>query len=348
MILTVCEKFNLPDIQSVKPLVSGLINSSYKISLNNGNSYFLQRINTGIFKNPAALQKNYQLIQQHLTFNGAMKLPELVKTATGNLLYDNHGEVWRCFEFVKNTYSPTAVHTPEKAYEVAHCFGSFTAVLQSFDSTKLEVIIPHFHDLDFRYQQFKTALQNAPTERIVQAKDLIQRIEDYASLVKKFMIINGDKKAFPLHIMHHDCKISNILFDVDTNAIRCPIDLDTTQAGFFFSDMGDMVRTIVSSLDENDTRFSELAIRTDFLKAVTEGYMDAMAPFLTAEERSNIPYAGSIMTYMQAMRFLTDHLNGNIYYKTTYPEQNKDRTINQLRLLDLLQEHITGKKYTVA
>lgn len=344
----VFEKFHLSDVQSCQPLVSGLINNSYKVNSNNGDSYFLQRINTAVFKNPFALQHNYLLIQRHLSLAGGIELPKLIKTIAGDLFYDQDGEVWRCFEFLKNTYSPEIVGTPEKAYEVANCFGSFTAVLQSFDNHQLAIILPDFHNLTLRYEQFAQAMQTAPEERKAGVKDLIDRIEKYTPLVQWFTAVSSNKKAFPLHIMHHDCKIANILFDKDTDAIRCPIDLDTTQPGLFFSDIGDMIRTTVPNVHEDDTNLQELTIRPDFFDAITTGYMDAMAKFLTKEESNNLHYAGIIMAYMQALRFLTDHLNGNVYYKTAYPEQNKDRTANQLLLLDLLHKFITDKKRSLA
>lgn len=339
-IQSIYQQFNVPSIQSSEPLISGLINNSYRINSAEGNSYFLQRINTSIFKNPAALQNNYALIQQHLLHNKELKLPKMIKTVSGDLFYSHNGEVWRCFQFVKNTYSPTVVETPEKAYEVARCFGSFTAALHNVDSQKLEVVLPQFHDLNFRFSQFTNALHDASKERKEDVKDLIDRVENHASLLTLFQNISLNKKAFPLHIMHHDCKISNILFDKETNAIRCPIDLDTTQPGLFFSDIGDMIRTIVCSLNEDAPNVNDLILRPGFFEAVSEGYMSAMSDFLTEAEKSAIHYAGSLMAYMQAIRFLTDHLNGNIYYKTYYPQQNRDRTANQLKLLDLLTDFI--------
>jgi Ser/Thr protein kinase RdoA (MazF antagonist) len=340
----ICEQFQLPAIHACQPLASGLINSSYKVSSTNGNAYFLQRINTNVFKNPLEVQHNYVLIQHHLAVAGGMELPKLIKTASGGLLYDKDGEVWRCFEFLNNTYSPQVIETPQKAYEVARCFGSFTAVLQSFDYHQLAVILPHFHDLHLRYEQFKEALKTAPEHRKAEVKELIERMEKYVPLVHWFTAISSNKAAFPLHIMHHDCKIANILFDRGTDAIRCPIDLDTTQPGLFFSDIGDMIRTTVPNVHEDHTNLEELTIRPAFFDAITAGYMDAMAPYLTKEERDNLQYAGSVMIYMQALRFLTDHLQGNVYYKTSYPQQNKDRTANQLLLLDLMQNFPSKKK----
>ncbi|MDQ2752053.1 MAG: aminoglycoside phosphotransferase family protein [Bacteroidota bacterium] len=340
----VCSHFDIFGIEASLPLKSGLINHSYKIKTNDDSFYFLQRINTTIFDNPQALQNNYVLVQQHLSSAGNMQLPKLIKTVSGDLFYNKEGEIWRCFEFLKNTYSPQTIETPEKAYEVANCFGSFTAVLQSFDNNKLATILPYFHDLSLRFQQFKEALQTASEQKKEEVKERIQEIEKYAFLVKWFSAIGKDKLHFPLHILHHDCKIANILFERDTDAIRCPIDLDTTQPGLFFSDIGDMLRTTVPNLQEDDTNLDALAIRPAFFDAINEGYLDAMARFLTGEEKENLHYAGSVLIYMQALRFLTDYLNGNVYYKTSYPEQNKDRAANQLRLLHLLHQFIATNK----
>ncbi len=339
----VCSHFTIPDVQSVQSLGSGLINHSYKIHTTDGNSFFLQQLNTAVFTNPSALQNNYVLVQQHLWNKGNMQLPKLIKTTSGELFYNN-SEVWRCFEFINNTYSPQTIETPEKAYEVANCFGLFSAALQSLDNHQLATILPHFHDLDLRFQQFKEALQTASEQKKKEVKNLIGEIEKYAFLVTWFTAISKDKKHFPLHILHHDCKIANILFDKDTDVIRCPIDLDTTQPGLFFSDIGDMLRTSVPNIQEDDTNIDALAIRPAFFDAINEGYLQAMAHFLTEEEKENLHYAGMVLIYMQALRFLTDYLNENVYYKTSYPEQNKDRTANQLRLLHLFYQFIAKTK----
>ncbi len=340
----VCSHFDVTDFQSGQSVGTGLINHSYKVLTTDGNTYFLQKINTAVFTNPSALQNNYVRVQQHLSGEGSMQLPKLIQTISGEFFYNNGGEVWRCFEFLKNTYSPQTIETPEKAYEVANCFGSFSAALQSLDDHQLATILPHFHNLALRFQQFEGTLQTASEQKKKEVKNLVEEIEKYSFLVKWFSAIYKDKKHFPLHILHHDCKIANILFDKDTDAIRCPIDLDTTQPGLFFSDIGDMLRTSVPNLQEDDANIDALAIRPLFFDAINEGYLDAMASLLTREEKENLHYAGIVLVYMQALRFLTDYLNGNVYYKTSYPEQNKDRTANQLRLLHLLHQFLVNNK----
>lgn len=336
---SICKHFGVDDILSAEPLSNGLINSSYKVQAQDGQLYFLQQVNTAIFKVPLALQTNYGQIDSYLSARHEMHLPQLIKTIHGELLYGHENEVWRCFAFVPGTFSPLTVDTPEQAYDVANCFGAFTAALHDFDNNRLEIVIPRFHDLSFRHEEFQAALQKASRERIYSVKELIEQTEEHNYLVDWFQKIASDKKVFPQHVMHHDCKVSNILFDKKTGDVLCPIDLDTTQPGLFFSDIGDMIRTMTPNKSEDEKDVNAITVRPAFLKAITDGYTDAMRGCLTPEETEGLHRSGMLMTYMQAMRFLTDYLNGNVYYKTEYPEQNKDRTANQLRLLQLLAKH---------
>ena len=336
----VCNQFGLSNILSGEVLGQGLINSSYKITTSNGNAYFLQQINTLIFKNPMALQENYVLIEEHLSSHNSLLLPKLIRTITGELLYQQNNQSWRCFAFIQNTYSPQTLDTPEQAYETAYCYGLFTAALHDVDSNEVQTVLPRFHDLSYRFEEFTQALNNASQSVIADVADLIAAIEKEQWLVSWFEKIKQDKTDFPLRILHHDCKISNILFDKITHAVRCPVDLDTTQPGLFFSDIGDMMRTMVPDKDENDKDSQGIRLRPPFFNAITDGYLAAMSDHLTHEEKTELPKSGMAMTYMQAMRFLTDHLNGNVYYKTEYAEQNKNRAANQLQLLHLLQEYV--------
>jgi len=339
----VLEAFRLFPYSNIQPLSAGLINHSYKITLQSNKAYFLQQVNTSVFKRPEWMQENYVLIEQHMSNKGGFQLPAIVPAGSA-LLYKNSTETWRCFEFLPNTYSPEKVHTPEKAYEVANCFGRFTALLHDLDVHQLHTILPNFHDLQFRYDQMVEALHSADGKIKENAKDLLKEVFDNEHLLHWYNQIQGNKLAYPIHIMHHDCKISNILFDKNTDALICPIDLDTTQPGLYFSDLGDMIRTIVPTLSEDSPNVEELNIRTDFYDAAVKGYLDAMGAYLTPEEKQDIHYAGAVLVYMQAIRFLADYLNNNTYYKVSYPEQNRDRTANQLRLLRLLQEYTSGLK----
>ncbi len=339
----VLQAFLLTDYEVITPLQAGLINHSYCVTLKNGSQYFLQQINTGIFTVPIILQQNYSVIEQHLAMHSAFRLPALIPAANKELLYEYKEEAWRCFEYLQNTFSPPVAGTAGEAYEVARCFGLFTAALHTLNIADVQTVLPRFHDLQMRYGQFKTAMANAPAALLEKEVTIINIIESNNYLVDWYNKICANKRAYPLHIMHHDCKISNISFDANTNTIISPVDLDTTQPGLFFSDLGDMIRSMVPNLPEDAANTEELEIRTDFYDAIIKGYTDAMQNLLTPQEKGDIHYAGLAMVYMQTLRFFTDYLNSNIYYKVSYAAQNRDRTLNQLKLLRLLTAYTSGK-----
>ena len=149
-----------------------------------------------------------------------------------------------------------------------------------------------------------------------------------------------ESEEFEKRVMHHDAKISNILFSEETGQVICPVDFDTCMPGYFFSDLGDMIRSMACSEGENNTNYSEINIRKDFYEAILDGYMEVMQELLTDAEKKHIHYSGLLMIYMQALRFITDYLNGDLYYRTDYPEQNFDRAMNQLTLLQRLEEFL--------
>ena len=158
-----------------------------------------------------------------------------------------------------------------------------------------------------------------------------------------FYDVMTESEEFPKRVMHHDAKIANILFDKETGSVICPVDFDTVMAGYFFSDLGDMIRSMACSLDENSIDFENITIRTDFYKAIVDGYLSVMEKQFTASEKKYIHYAGIIMIYMQALRYMADYLNGDIYYRTNYPEQNFDRAKNQFILLNKLEDFLESQ-----
>jgi hypothetical protein len=143
--------------------------------------------------------------------------------------------------------------------------------------------------------------------------------------------------------MHHDCKIGNILFDISTREVICPIDLDTIMPGKYFSDLGDMIRTMACTVDENSRDWEHIDVRPEFYEAIVDGYLHGIGNELMEAERENIHKSGLLMTYMQTLRFVTDFLQGDTYYKTTYPEQNLNRALNQLVLLEKLEDFLAEK-----
>jgi Ser/Thr protein kinase RdoA (MazF antagonist) len=332
----------------VEPITEGLINHSYRVTnKNNGFTLVLQQINQHVFKEPAALQHNYEMLWRHLQAKESVFfIPAPIYFPGESALFcDTHDRYWRIFEFIKNTQTIHITEDPLQAGAVAKTFAGFTASFDDFETKNLNIPLPGFHDLSLRFDQFQKAIHNGNFQRLQKAAALLSEIrkrEHYVSLYE-VMISSGE---FKRRVMHHDAKISNVLFDKTSGAVICPIDLDTAMPGYFFSDLGDMIRSMSCCKNEDSTELSDLCVRPALYSAIVEGYLSIMEKHLSASEKKYIHYAGLMMTYMQALRFCTDYLNGDIYYKIDYREQNIDRAMNQFTLLQQLEEFL-GREYGV-
>ncbi|MEO5501058.1 MAG: aminoglycoside phosphotransferase family protein [Ginsengibacter sp.] len=316
---------------------SGLINHTWKVT-HQGNDYILQRINDEVFKQPTDIAANIGLIAAFLKqHHPDYFFVAPVKTSGGNeMVYLKDEGYFRMFPFVKESHSIDVVATPGEAYEAAAQFGRFTKLLDGISTDQLKISIPDFHNLALRYQQFLTALKNGNPDRIKETKVLSDELLSYSDIVKDYekIIRNSD---FKKRVTHHDTKISNVLFD-DAGKGLCVIDLDTVMPGYFISDVGDMMRTYLAPVSEEEKDFYKIEIRNDFYEAVVKGYYSEIKPVLTAIEKHYFFYAGTFMIYMQAIRFLTDYLNDDKYYGSKYPGQNLVRAGNQAILLKRLIE----------
>ena len=327
---------------TIKQLTEGLINQSFKISSQTTrDSFLLQQINHNVFKRPHLVQGNYEKLWNYLKDeNIDYLLPEPKQFTDGTMLYcDSNDNCWRVFEFIEGTKTLATPETPAQAGAVADIFGRFTASLANFDVNNLAVTIPEFHNLSWRHTQFVQSLKSKDFARLKKSAGLIhdlQKRERYTHLYDVFT----ESAEFPLRVMHHDAKIGNVLFDTETGNPVCPVDFDTTMPGYYFSDLGDMIRSMAASSDENSGDLASPFIRKEYYEAVMSGYLVWMNDLLTPAEKKYIHHAGLLVIYMQALRFITDYLNGDTYYKTTYPEQNFDRTINQLQLLQSLEDFL--------
>lgn len=312
---------------------SGLINRTWKIS--GEKTYILQKINTEVFIRPEDITHNLTLLSDYLKvqspdYTFVTPLPAL----DGSLLINVEDAAFRLFPFIEGSVTISEVHTEKQAYEAARQFGMFTCLLKGFDASVLKYTLPQFHDLDLRYHQFEEALKNPAEDRLQNAEDSLAKLRSHQQILDRYQYLTSHN-LLPLRVIHHDTKISNVLFDKDWNGL-CVIDLDTVMPGYFISDVGDMMRTYLSPAGEEETDLSNIRIDTDRFYAIYNGYMSAMGNDLTADERENFFYSGKFMTYMQALRFMTDYLNGDIYYHTKYEGQNLNRAKNQLALLDEL------------
>ncbi len=333
MLEPVLKEFGLnPNEVTITPIHQGLINNTWKIG-ENGHAFILQQVNNTVFQNPENIAFNIEEISRHLKYQHPdYFFVSPVKTFDGNeLVYKNENGYFRVFPFVQDSHAINVVKNPEQAYEGAKQFGKFTAILSSFDCTKLKITIPHFHNLSLRYEQFEEALTKGNNNRVKESATLISQLKAWSNIVTEYEKIKT-LNDFKLRVTHHDSKINNVLFDKDDNGL-CVIDLDTVMPGYFISDVGDMMRTYLSPVSEEEQDFSKIIIRKEYYKAIVDGYMSEMKDELTAVEKKYFFYAGKFSIYMQALRFLTDYLNDDKYYGSAYSRQNLIRASNQIVLL---------------
>jgi Ser/Thr protein kinase RdoA (MazF antagonist) len=316
----------------IESLSGGLINNTWKITVANSD-YVLQKINNAVFKQPEKIAHNISLAAAYLKQNApnyTFISPLEDKNGAQMCFFEGLG-YFRLFPFVANSHSKNVVETPEQAYQAAAQFGKFTHLLSGLSLQKLKTTIPHFHDLNLRYRQFLAALKTGNSARIAESADLIAALFQHADIVKqhKILLKNPD---FKRRATHHDTKISNVLFDAADTAL-CVIDFDTLMPGYFISDVGDMMRTYLSPASEEEQDFDKIGIRPDFYKAIVQGYSDEMKSELTTTEKQAFVFSGKFLIYMQALRFLTDYLNNDVYYGSKYPKHNFMRAKNQMILL---------------
>ncbi|RZL31787.1 MAG: aminoglycoside phosphotransferase family protein [Pedobacter sp.] len=319
---------------TITQIGTGLINRTYLLSpVLEDKKYILQNINTSVFKNPLAIANNLKAIADYLLLNYPKYLfIKPIPTITGEEMALVDDEYWRMLPYIPNTVSLDVLSDPKQAFEAAKQFGKLSKLLNDFNASSLEPTIPGFHDLGLRYEQFTLALNQTNKQHKGLAKIEIDNALDHRYILDYYNSYTH-RSDFPDRVMHHDTKISNVLLNAETFQGICVIDLDTIMPGKFISDLGDMMRTYLCAFSENETDLSKIKIRLPYFEAMIKGYLSEMKNILTETEKELILFSGRYIIYMQALRFLTDFLNGNIYYPINYPTQNLDRAKNQFKLL---------------
>ncbi len=340
---TVLHAFGIHEGVAIQPFGSGHINRTFKID-GEDSSFVLQRINHYVFKKPERIAANTKYASTYLKakYPDYVFLSPIQSTAGLDMVFDEEGHPWRLLPYFKNTVTIDAVATPLEAYEAARGFAQLTKNLSGCDVSKFKPTIEQFHDLKWRYEQFQDALTNAQRtqpDRLKRAAEGIQACKDFSFLVDKYNTLIADG-FLKLRITHNDTKINNILFDSQSPKVVCVIDLDTLMPGYFIYDLGDMVRTFVSPVSEEEQDLSKIIFRENIYDALVQGYFSEMEDELSEQEKQSISFAGCMMTYIMALRFLADYLNGDKYYTIKYEGQNLNRARNQLRLLELIQSEI--------
>lgn len=315
-------------------ITTGLINTTHLITcaLPDGSHhrFILQALNPKVFAEPEKVMANILLVTSHLNRKNPLS-PQLalIPTLTGEAwLSMEDRTVWRCYPFLEKTEIFEQISSPDLAYRAAAAFGRFQSKLSTLHPSTLHETIPNFHHTPTYFSKLLAVAEKDPVKRLSEVKAEMDFILSQKHLIHLLADAN-----LPLRITHNDTKISNILFPKDASLKPIVIDLDTVMPGLALFDYGDMVRSAGSTADENETDLDKIYLDKEIHAALSEGYLSAAASFLTADERAHLEESPKVITLELAIRFLTDHLQGDTYFKITHPNHNLERARNQLALL---------------
>lgn len=331
------------DFLDVAPYGSGHINDTYCARFKQNGApvrYILQRVNHSIFKNPVALMQNVERVTRHLgsklsgRTDAHRRALTLVPTRGGTFFYcDAEGNHWRAYLFIENARSLDAIETVEQAFEAAKAFGHFQKLLADLPAPRLHDTIPDFHHTPKRFEHFEKALEADAVNRARLAKSEIEfalRRREMANV-----LLNA---GLPERVTHNDTKLNNVLLDELSGEAMCVIDLDTVMPGLALYDFGDMVRTATSPAAEDERDLSKVTMQFPMFEALARGYLSSAGDFLTGAEKQFLPFSGKLITFEIGIRFLTDYLNGDVYFKVHREGHNLDRCRTQFRLVESIEQ----------
>ncbi len=332
-------------IADIAPYGGGHINDTFLVTCTDGEEYVLQHINSYVFKHPDEIMENImgvtEFIAKKLTAEGkdpSRSTLTIVATTDGKSYYvDSVGEFWRVTKNISNTTAFDYAESPEMFKTSGAAFGEFQSMLADYPAETLHETIPHFHDTPDRFRQLEDAIRENKSGRLENVAAEIEfakaRREDCAILMN---LLNEGK--LPLKVTHNDTKMSNVLIDNETGDAVCVIDLDTVMPGLTAFDYGDSIRAGATTAAEDEVDLSKVHFDLDLFKAYTEGFLGAAGEALTETEIKTLPVGAKLMTLEVGMRFLADYLNGDVYFKTKYPQHNLDRARNQFHLVKEMEK----------
>jgi Phosphotransferase enzyme family len=339
--------FGNKEVLSISSFGNGHINETYKVSLKQADAeYILQKINTNVFINVKNLIDNHLKLQSFLEKTKAsLEIPILLNTINGEFEYlDSDGKSWRLLSFIKDSYSIETVTEAWEAKEAGEAFGYFANLLSSLDVDEFKESIKNFHSLRFRLDQLYEAIQLNAVNRV---KEVVELSEFYRIWEDRLLVIEENIKAgkIPVRIVHNDTKINNLLFR--KKKACAVIDLDTLGPGTLYYDYGDALRTIGNAAAEDEKDIDKVFFNLDNFNAFSRNYLAQVKSILSFEEKEYFYLAPFLMTFIMGIRFLTDFLNGDLYYKTLYPEHNLVRSRVQMRLIQLMEDNIDKIRFSV-
>ncbi len=334
---------------AVDPVKVGHINDTYvfTVRMQGGavGRYILQRINQFVFKDPVGLMENIERVTRHLRAKiiAAGGDPEretlnLVAAADGGAFFqDPAGEYWRVFRYIENARTYESVENPQHIYNTAWAFGNFQCQLADFPAEQLHETLPNFHNTPKRFLDFVDALERDPCNRAKGVKDeigfVVQRKDD-ASVVVDLL----NQGRLPLRVTHNDAKLNNVMIDDQTGKGICIIDLDTVMPGSALYDFGDTVRSTAALAAEDEPDSNRAGISIPVFDQLARGYLDATRAFLLPLEMEYLAFSARLITFEQAIRFLGDYLNGDVYYKISRKNHNLDRARTQIKMVQDMEE----------
>ena len=337
----------------VKPFGEGHINETYAVYMpdHDGNDvplYVLQRININVFKNPDQVMDNIFGVTEYLRNiirrdGGDLDRESLsyIKTKSGDSYFeDEKGQPWRCLHYVPNSVCYQQVEKPEQFYQSALSFGHFLKQLGDYPAESLYETIPQFHDTRKRFRDFEDAQRKDVKNRARLCRQeidfVLSRKDDCGVLMNQL-----EEGKLPLRVTHNDTKLNNILFDQDTDKGLCIIDLDTIMPGLAANDFGDSIRFGASTAEEDEQDLDKVHFDISLYDIYVKGYLEMAKDVLTPEEIKSLPWGARLMTLECGMRFLADFLQGDVYFKTAYPEHNLVRARTQFRLVKEMEEQFS-------
>lgn len=326
---------------------SGHINATYMAAFETEGGlrhrYILQRINEKVFKEPLAVMRNVEMVTRHINSKvmrvkrdiGGQTLNLYPARKGGSYVAGAGGGIWRCYNFIEGCRTYEIVENTRQAYQAAHAFGAFQDLVSDIPLEGIEETIPDFHNTPKRYERLMSVVESDFCGRVAGVKAELDFIKKRQPLVSRLVDLSGES-LLPNRVTHNDTKINNVMMDVDTDEAVCVIDLDTVMPGLSLYDFGDLVRTAVSPAAEDERDLSKVSVRMPMFEALAEGYIDA-CNCLCDEELDNLAFAGVLISLETGIRFLTDHLEGDVYFKVKRNGQNLDRARTQLKLVEQLE-----------
>lgn len=323
---------------SIEPYGSGHINDTYLTG--KSPRYILQRINNNVFKNPEEVMENILNVTEHLkskiiAYGGDPDRETLrvIKTTDGkNFHTDENGNFYRMYNFIENSKSYDVAESPSLLFEAGRAFGRFQNMLADFPAEKLHETIPDFHDTRKRFAALKKAVEADKVGRCASVRKEIDFALSYEKEVGTIVDALADGTV-PVRVTHNDTKLNNVMFDVDTGKGICVIDLDTVMPGSLLYDYGDALRFGASTGAEDETDLSKIEFSLEFFEAFTKGFLGEVGSVLTRREHELLAFSAKLITFEIGIRFLTDYLEGDTYFKIHREHHNLDRCRTQFKLV---------------